>query len=169
MCLFDYNKQDLAAFLKHKRKQKQYANMTDRQILNSLALSALRRHVRRHYISGAQQAERLQGWYALYLSDAAKAVDPVTGRHILAGSFKAFETVFENQLALARDGYLSGEVWADRVRMGGDGMAKVRAGKPHKGHGRAAHTICPRGLATDWSHLSEFYGTVPLLKPLVAN
>jgi len=123
MCLFDYNKEDLAAFVKHKRKQKQYANMTDRQILNSLPLSALRRHVRRHYISGAQQAERLQGWYAKYLSDAAMAVGPVTGRHIVAGSFKAFETVFNNQLALARDGYLSGELRPNRVRLVGDSMA----------------------------------------------
>lgn len=109
LCLFDYHKEDLAAFLKHKKTQKQYANMTPQQILNSLPLSALRRHVRRLYISAEQQAERLQGWFGKYMADPVMAVDPVSGRHIVSGPFKAFETVFSNQLALALEGYLSGE------------------------------------------------------------
>ncbi len=96
LCLFDYNEKDLAAFLQHKRKQKQYANMNDQQILNSLPLSALRRHVRRHYISSEKQAERLLAWFAKYMSDALVAIDPVTGRHIVSGPFEAFKTVFGN-------------------------------------------------------------------------
>jgi hypothetical protein len=140
MCLYDYNKEDLAAFLKHKRKHKQYANMTDKQILNSLPLSALRRHVRRVYISGGVQAERLQGWYATYLADAAMAVDAVTGRHIVAGSFKAFETVFGNQLALAREGYLSGECVVEHDRVGQGWPWRHGRARGSRRHGMAWHT-----------------------------
>lgn len=109
LCFFDYLQQDLDAFIAHKKTDKKYANMTEKQILNSLPLSALRRHVRREYIAGALQAKRMEEWYAKYMSDATMAIDTVTGRHIVAGPFGNFETVFGNQLALARDGYLSGE------------------------------------------------------------
>jgi hypothetical protein len=56
-----------------------------------------------------QQAQRLTAWYAKYICNAATANDRMTGRSlILPAHADDFRTVFNNQVALAEQGYLSG-------------------------------------------------------------
>lgn len=80
--------------------------------MGKLKLSQLQGNVQRVYIEASEQVRRLDCWYAALLAGAAKAIMLVDGLpvHIVAGDDMAnFDRVFQNQRALAVEGYLSGE------------------------------------------------------------
>jgi hypothetical protein len=113
LCLFDFNMSDLAAAVTVKRKQDsklQYKTL--QQLLDELPLSTWKRNVRRTYVSPEVQVQRLQQWFETYVAvGSTKAVD-MQGMHLVAGGdegLRKFQQTFHNQLALSRDGYLSGD------------------------------------------------------------
>ncbi len=113
LCLFEFNSEDLAAFLKYKQATDpcKFGKVTKEQLVLMLPLSAFKRFVRRHYFDGAKQAANLQKWYKTYLEDHKVAVD-VEGRHLVSGGpegMKAFNECWDNQIKHALAQKMSGE------------------------------------------------------------
>jgi hypothetical protein len=113
LSLFTYNKEDLDAFWKHKKKDPsgQFKWSTAQQLVMCLPLSDMRRFVRREYLQPEAQLKNLQAWYEKFLVDPTVAVTG-DGRHLVAGGphgFHAFNKAWESQLALVQRGLLSGE------------------------------------------------------------
>jgi hypothetical protein len=110
LCFFEYDEADLEAFFQHKKKDlPPFA--TAKKLPMLLPLADLRRHVRRRYLQPEQQLANLWRWHKEMLEDPCTAVS-MDGRHLVAGGelgFKAFETVWANQMDLVQRGYVSGK------------------------------------------------------------
>lgn len=109
MCFFEFNSKDLQAFLKsYRAKNPIYSNWGDKQMVDKLPLSTFKRHVRRMYSKPAAMEQQMLFWYQDFV--VVKAVD-LLGNHIVSGGSKglaAFDKCFNNQLQLAKNGYLTG-------------------------------------------------------------
>uniref|UniRef100_A0A383VFF8 Uncharacterized protein n=1 Tax=Tetradesmus obliquus TaxID=3088 RepID=A0A383VFF8_TETOB len=113
-CFFEYNQADLEAFFQHKKKDSGIPKWaTAKQLPLLLPLADLRHNVRRTYLQPEQQLTKLQQWHMEMLEDPHVAVSAADGRHLIAGGelgFKAFATVWGNQMDLVRRGYVSDPV-----------------------------------------------------------
>jgi predicted membrane-bound spermidine synthase len=112
MAFFRFDSQQLAAAANVQRdKHPEYKNLSTAQLVNKLPLKTWQNTVRRVYLPGGEQVAALEKWSEKYIYSEAVFVDG-NGRTLIAGGqdgFDAFARVFQNQMALARDEYLSGE------------------------------------------------------------
>lgn len=82
-CLFDFHKEDLKAVCAYmKKKNKELALLTDKQLVDKLPLSTWKRTVRRCYLEGAVQAERISAWRQQYIKDEGVFVDTSTAGRV---------------------------------------------------------------------------------------
>lgn len=125
MCLFDYNKEDLAAAAKvYRRKAKQPLFVSPDQLVLRLPLSTWKRTVRRVYLPPEEQLARLKVWYDKFILDQLNFVDRSAGtlKGLVRGGkegMERFTKVLCEQMELVQDGYLSGRCTAEGVREGG--------------------------------------------------
>lgn len=115
-CLFNFDKADLNAVCKHlKSQKKEWETLSDEALVDMLPLSTWKRLVRREYLPGAVQAERINAWRQQYIIDEGVFVDTSTAgrvRTLVRGGVEGlaeFEKQLISQVELMNKDMLSGE------------------------------------------------------------
>lgn len=113
LCFFRFNQAQLLAAAKAlRRKKPDYENCSAAKLVSLLPLSTWQGTVERIYLPGQEQRDKMESWRQKYIYDARVFVDTVTGKPLIYGGqegFDNFQKVYQNQLQLAIDEYLSGE------------------------------------------------------------
>lgn len=132
--LFKFNLAQLNAAIivvkqKLKEKGEDYSEWSTAAIVKKLPLNTWQSTVQRVYLPGDEQVQRLEEWLDNYVRNPAIFVD-ANGRTLVAGGqdgMDKFVRVFDSQLHLAQEEFLSGEGHQQDGDMFGRHLCKATA------------------------------------------
>lgn len=114
LCLFDFHNADLDAAITREMAARPDTYRSKADVFDSMPLGKWTNEVRRIYVAGAVQADRLEAWFKEYEQEG---VDTLGGVHLFQ-NIDAMAVVVENKIKLARQERLSGEHDGDVCAVG---------------------------------------------------